>query len=161
MNNRDQSSQGPANPALERLAVFVGEWNIEITSMSFLADKTAVAHGHTSFDWIEGGAFLIQHSEVPKSDFPSAISIMGPDDDAGTYSMLYFDSRGVSRLYQMSLSGKDWKLWRDFPCFSQRFIGTFNEDRNIITARWEKSSDGSNWELDFNETYTRVKSAKA
>lgn len=159
MSKREQGPQGPSNPALERLGVFVGKWNIEITSMSFRADKTAVAHGHTSFDWIEGGAFLMQHSEVPDSDFPSGISIMGPDD-AGTYSMLYFDSRGVSRIYQMSLSGKDWKLWRDFPGFSQRFIATFNDDRNIITARWEKSSEGSKWELDFEETYTRVEMTK-
>ncbi|HEX9389536.1 MAG TPA: hypothetical protein VF918_24645 [Anaerolineales bacterium] len=150
-----------SNPALERLGVFVGEWNIEITSMSFQADKTAVVRGRTSFDWIEGGAFLIQHSEVPNSDFPRSTSVIGPDDTAETYSMLYFDSRGVSRIYQMSLSGDVWKLWRDFPGFSQRFIGTFSEDRNLITARWEKSSNGSNWELDFNLTYTRVGSTKA
>jgi len=150
-----------SNPALERLGVFVGEWNIEITSMSFQADKTAVVRGRTSFDWIEGGAFLIQHSELPNSDFPRSTSVIGPDDTAETYSMLYFDSRGVSRIYQMSLSGDVWKLWRDLPGFSQRFMGTFSEDHNLITARWEKSSNGSNWELDFNLTYIRVGSTKA
>ena len=61
----------------------------------------------------------------------------------------------------MTFNKNEWKLWRDFPGFSQRFIGTFNEDHNIIIARWEKSSDGSNWELDFEETYTRVGSTKA
>jgi hypothetical protein len=161
MSNRAQGSHGPSNPALERLAVFIGEWNIEITSMSFQADKTAVVHGRTSFDWVEGGAFLMQHSEVPNSDFPSAISIIGPDDKAENYCMLYFDSRGVSRIYQMSFSGNDWKLWRDFPGFSQRFIATFGDDRSVINARWERSTDGSNWELDFNETYTRIKSTHA
>jgi uncharacterized protein DUF1579 len=160
MSKREPGPKGPSNPALERLAVFVGEWNIEITSMSFQEDKTAVEHGHTSFDWIEGGAFLIQHSEVPNSDFPSSIAVMGPDDSAETYSMLYFDSRGVSRIYQMSLSANTWKLWRDFPGFSQRFIATFRDDHNVITARWEKSSDGSNWDIDFEETYSRIESAK-
>jgi len=150
-----------SNPALERLGVFAGEWNIEITSMSFQADKTAVVRGRTLFDWIEGGAFLIQHSEVPNSDFPRSTSVIGPDDTAETYCMLYFDSRGVSRIYQMSLSGDVWKLWRDFPGFSQRFIATFGDDRNVMTARWEKSSNGSNWELDFNLTYTKVGSTKA
>ena len=145
-----------SNPALERLAMFVGEWNIEITSMSFQEDKSAVVRGHATFAWMEGGAFLIEHSEVPNTDFPRAISIIGPDDSAETYSMLYFDSRGVSRIYQMSLKGATWKLWRDFPGFSQRFIGTFNDDRNKITARWEKSSDGSSWERDFDIAYTKV-----
>jgi hypothetical protein len=139
----------------------VDEWNIEITSMSFQADSSAVVRGRTSFDWIEGGTFLIQHSEIPNSDFPRSTSVIGPDDTAETYCMLYFDSRGVSRIYQMTLSKNEWKMWRDFPGFSQRFIGTFNQDRNIITARWEKSSDGSNWEIDFNLTYTRIGSTKA
>lgn len=159
MSNRVQVSQ-PTNPALERLGVLVGEWNIEIISMSFLEDKTAVAHGQASFDWIEGGAFLLQRSEAPSSDFPRAISIMGPDDKAESYCMLYFDSRGISRIYQMSLDRDTWKLWRDFPGFSQRFIATFSDDRNMIAARWEISSDGSNWELDFKQTYTRVESSK-
>jgi hypothetical protein len=70
--------------------------------------------------------------------------------------MLYFDSRGVSRIYQMSLSVGVWKLWRDFPGFSQRFTGTFSDDKNVLTARWEKSTDGSKWEHDFNITYKKV-----
>jgi hypothetical protein len=155
-SNSTRVPQQPSNPALERLSVFVGEWDIEIMAMSFQADKTAAVRGHASFAWIEGGAFLLERSEVPNTEFPRAISIMGPDDSAETYSMLYFDSRGVSRIYQMSLSGNVWKLWRDFPGFSQRFIGTFSDDRKIITARWEKSDDGSNWELDFKLTYTKV-----
>jgi hypothetical protein len=157
-NNTDsQTNLQPSNPALERLGVFVGEWNIEITSMSFHPDPSAVARGHTSFDWLEGGAFLIQHFEVPNTEFPRGLAIIGPDDAAETYGMLYFDSRGVSRIYRMTLSGGIWTVWREFPGFSQRFIGTFSNDNNIIAARWEKSSDGSNWELDFELTYTRVR----
>ena len=148
------------NSVLERLHVLVGEWDIEITAISSHPDPSAVVRGHTSFNWIQGGAFLLQHSEILNSDFPRPISIIGPDDAAETYCMLYFDSRGVSRIYQMSLSADTWKLWRDFPGFSQRFIATFSDDRNGMIARWEKSSDGLNWELDFRLTYTRVESTK-
>jgi hypothetical protein len=154
-----ENTNSQTNPALERLGVFVGEWNIEITSMSFHLDPSAVARGHTSFQWLEGGAFLLQHSEVPNTEFPRGIAVMGPDDTAGTYGMLYSDSRGVSRIYKMTFSGGIWTLWRDFPGFSQRFNGTFSDDKNTITAYWEKSSDGSNWERDFDLTYRRVKSA--
>lgn len=145
-----------SNPALERLGIFIGEWNTEISSMSFHPDPTAVARGHTSFKWLEEGAFLIQHSEVPNTEFPRGISIIGADDAAETYGMLYFDSRGVSRIYQMTLSGGIWTIWREFPGFSQRFLGTFSDDNQVITARWEKSSDGSTWEHDFDLMYTRV-----
>ena len=145
-----------SNPMLERLRVFVGEWNIEISSMSFHPDPSARVRGRASFQWLEAGAFLIQHSEVPNTEFPRGISIIGADDAAETYGMLYFDSRGVSRIYQMTLSGGIWTLWREFPGFSQRFLGTFSDDNKAITARWEKSSDSSNWERDFDLTYTRV-----
>jgi hypothetical protein len=150
-------AENKRNPALERLDVFVGEWNIEITSMSFRTDSSAVERGRTSFDWLEGGAFLIQHSEISATDFPRSIAVIGPDDAAETYSMLYSDSRGVSRIYRMTLSEETWTLWREFPGFSQRFHGTFSEEHNRITAYWEKSSDGSNWERDFDLTYMRVK----
>ena len=144
------------NPELERLAVFVGDWDIEITSMSFHPDPSAVARGHTSFQWLERGAFLLQNSEIPDTEFPRSTSVIGADDSAETYCMLYFDSRGVSRIYRMSLSGGIWTLWREFPGFSQRFHGTFSDDHSTITAYWEKSSDGSHWERDFDLTYTRV-----
>src|SRR5262245_21670692 len=114
-NKNAQSPQQPFNLALESLRVFIGKWNTEITSMSFHPDPSAVEHGQTSFDWRERGAFLTQHSEVPDSEFPRATAVMGPDDTAETYCMLYFDSRGVSRIYQMSFSDGVWKLWRDFP----------------------------------------------
>ena len=99
----------------------------------------------------------MQHSEIANPDFPRSIAVMGPDDAAATYRMLYYDSRGVSRIYRMTFSGEIWTLWRDFPGFAQRFHGTFSEDGRIITARWEKSGDGSNWELDFALTYTKVR----
>jgi hypothetical protein len=143
------------NSALERLGILVGEWELEITSMSFHPDPSAVVRGHTVCSWVEAGAFLRQHSEVPNTEFPRGTSMIGADDSAGSYSVLYFDSRGVSRIYQMSLDGDTWKMWRDFPGFLQRFIGTFGNYDNKITARCEKSSDGSNWEHDFDLTYTR------
>lgn len=144
------------NPMLERLGVLVGEWDIEITSMSFHTDPTAIERGHTSFRWLEGGAFLIQDSKISATDWPRSIAVIGPDDAAETYSMLYFDSRGVSRIYKTTFSGEIWTIWRDFTGFSQRFLGTFSDDHNVITARWEKSSDGSIWQHDFDLTYTRV-----
>ncbi len=146
-----------SNPALDQLAPLIGEWNVEITSMSFHPDPSAVVRGHSSFAWLEAGAFLIQHTEIPASEFPRSVAVMGPDDEAGTYRMLYSDSRGVSRIYRMTFSGGIWTLWRDFPGFSQRFHGTFSEDGKSIAAYWEKSGDGSNWDRDFDLTYTKIR----
>ena len=144
------------NAALASLGAFIGEWRIEISAMSFQPDPSAVAHGRTSFDWLEGGAFLVQHTEISAPDFPRSTAIIAPDDAAETFGMLYYDSRGVSRIYEMTFSGEIWTLWREFPGFSQRLLGTFSESGRVITASWEKSGDGSHWEHDFDLKYTKV-----
>jgi hypothetical protein len=143
------------NPALKSLDVLVGEWNTEMSNMSFLSDPSAKVRGQDRFEWLEGGAFLISYSSVEQSDFPSSVRVIGRDDSVETYNMLYFDSRGVSRIYHMSLEDGTWKMWRNAPGFSQRFTGTFSDDGKTITARWEKSSDGATWEHDFDLTYQR------
>jgi hypothetical protein len=146
------------NPALERLDVFVGEWKVEL---AFPTNQPGMGTGRgtarASFEWLEGGAYLMYRLGDRAAGLPYAVCVIGRDESADIYTMLYFDDRGVSRIYQMSLEGREWKQWRQAPSFSQRFFGTFSDDGNTIIARWEKSSDGTSWEHDFNMTYTRIK----
>jgi hypothetical protein len=153
------TSQPPpkTNPALERLGILAGDWNVEMSAMSFQPDPSAVAHWRVSFEWLEGGIFMIQREKEISPEYPHGTWIIGTDDSADTYCVLHYDSRGVSRIYQMSLSNTVWKVWREFPGFSQRFSGTFSDDKKTITASWSKSLDGSNWEHDFDLKYTKVK----
>ena len=138
------------NPALQRLEVLVGQWKMESPQFPGAIERS-------TFEWLEGGAFLVQRTEIDDPKVPSSTIVIGRDEAANEYCALYFDSRGVSRIYQMSLSDGVWKMWREAPGFSQRFIGTFSDDGRTIRSRWEKSGDGSNWEHDFNLTYTKVK----
>ncbi len=153
MTKNSQPESSIPNPALKQLDVFVGEWKVEL---KFPADPPVIAHITASFEWFEGGAFLSYHLGNRATDSHYAIHVIGRDDSAETYTMVYVDDRGVSRIYQMSLEGGKWKQWRDAPGFAQRFVGAFSDDGNTITARWEKSYDGTNWEHDFDLTYTRV-----
>jgi predicted lactoylglutathione lyase len=78
----------------------------------------------------------------------------------GAYLQHYFDSRGVVRLYEMTLDGDLWTLSRTTADFSplelaQRFTGRFSADGGTITGRWENSPDGADWRLDFRLTYRR------
>lgn len=143
------------NPFLKLLAIFIGDWNVEASSMSFRANQSEIARGFVTFKWVKH-CFLIQHFEIPNSEFPMATAVIGPDDTNENYCMLYSDSRGVSRVYQMSLNGHVWKLWRTSPDFSQRFTGVFSDNENVITAKWENSTDGINWEHDFDLIYTKL-----
>ena len=162
--NHTQATQQTSkrNPALSRLDALVGEWEIEAS-----IEGQPVARSKTKFEWLEGGAFLVQHirAEPPLPNTPpewvanapqEGTTIMGLDDATETFYMLYADSRGVSRVYQMSLSDGVWKIWRDAPGFNQRFTGAFSDDGNTINSQWEFSKDGANWEIDFNFTYKKI-----
>lgn len=156
---KNQTSE--SNPVLGRLDRLVGEWETEAT-----IDGQTFGEERVTFDWLEDGAFLVQHSEaVDLSGAPtewvenvphSTVSVVGLDDVSEQFTMLYADSRGVFRVYQMSLSNGVWKIWRDAPGFSQRFTGTFNDDGDMIESTWERSDDGVEWEVDFDLTYMRV-----
>ncbi|HUI88620.1 MAG TPA: hypothetical protein VLX61_07815 [Anaerolineales bacterium] len=148
----DQSAAIP-NPALKPFSVLIGEWNTEGTHPLF---PNTVAHGRTSFEWLEGGAFLIMHSEIDEPGIPTGIAILGSDEALDAFFMMYFDERGVSRKLEVTLHDNVWKWWRNAPGFSQRFTGTIAEDGNTIIGKGELSKDGSTWEGDLNLKYTRV-----
>jgi hypothetical protein len=101
-----------------------------------------------------GGGAKVEYEETP-----DGIAAIGPGESGTKLQQHYFDTRGVSRVYEMSLSGGVWKLWRDSPGFSQRFTGTFSDDGQTIRGTWEKSTDGSTWEHDFDIVYTKVEEA--
>ena len=140
-----QIAQSP--PLFKDLGLLVGQWDVELI---FPSDPPGRVQEQAVFDWLEGGAFMIEH-------WGDSTWIIGPDEGTDTYSILYHDGRGVSRVYQMSLNDGVWKMCRNAPGFSQRFEGTFSDDNSIITARWETSSDGLTWEHDFDLTYTKVR----
>lgn len=144
------------NPALKRLDGLVGKWDMEISEISFLPDPSTSVHGQASFEWMESGAFLLVHSSTDGDAAPSSVEVIGCDETAETYTMLYYDSRGVSRVCEMILKDGLWKIWRSWPGFSQRFTGTFSSDGNTIYASWEKMTDGVNWEHDFDIKYTKI-----
>jgi hypothetical protein len=57
------------NPALKPLGILVGEWSTVGTHP--LAPGTTF-HGRASFEWLEGGAFLIMRSRIDEPGIPSA-----------------------------------------------------------------------------------------
>ena len=141
------------NPALKPLSVLVGAWTTVGTHP--LVPGTTF-HGRTSFTWTAGGAFLVMQSEIDEPEIPSGIAVFGTDDATGECSMLYFDERGVSRRYEVSVQDNVWKLWRNSPEFSQRNASTIARDGRTMVTRGEYTRDGTNWEPDLELTYTRV-----
>jgi hypothetical protein len=148
------------HPALDHLAALVGEWETEATHQLL---PGTVIHGRATFEWLEGGFFLIWRAHYDHPDIPDSIAILGCDDTgdlrnpSGGCSLHYFDQRGVTRLYHLSAEAGVWRFWRDSPGFSQRFAGTLSPDGWTVDGVAELCSDGSTWDQDLRITYKRVK----
>jgi hypothetical protein len=144
-NNRD--------PRLAALDIFVGEWIEQV-------EVPGAPPGRAIFEWNLRGSFLVQRSLSPLSEYPDGLVIISVEPQG--YLQHYFDSRGVVRLYRMTLENATWTLLRTEPDFSplefwQRFVGTISPDGNRIDGRWETSYDqGETWEVDFPLSYSRL-----
>ena len=141
----------------DRLAPFIGEWDVEATFPD--VGPTGMA-GRTTFEWALDDRYVLQRASVDHPAAPDLLAVIAPDHDAGGYRQHYFDSRGVVRLYAMTIEDGVWTLLReraDFTplSFRQRFMGEFSDDGSRIDGRWEKDEDGGGWQLDFELTYVR------
>lgn len=143
------------------LEVLLGDW--ELTAST---GDVVMSGGRSSFVWLDGGAFLVQRAddEVTEDTSPEwaanspmpTVSIIGLDDTAGRFTMLYSDARGVRRVYAMTVIDGVWTIWREAPAFNQRFIGILEDDGDRIAGRWDFSEDGEHWRTDFDLTYRRL-----
>lgn len=137
-----------------------GQWEMEASFEAGYFGPGAPAitarGGRTTFEWLEGKFFRTQRFVTEHPAAPSGIAVIGAGRDPGTFSQHYYDSRGVARVYQMSLDGRIWKLWREDPGFWQRYTGVISGDATTIKGSWEASADGRDWKHDFGLTYIKV-----
>lgn len=141
------------NPGLEAFTSLIGTW-ATVGHHPMVPGTTF--HGRTSFDWHEGGAFVVMRSEIDEPEIPSGIAIFGNDDEAKTLSMLYFDERKVARRYEARWESRVLRWWRTTPQFSQRFTITIADDAHTMRGAGEMSRDGGPWSGDLELNYTRT-----
>jgi hypothetical protein len=151
MTDRSISQRARPGQLLRQFEVLLGKWAMVGKHPAFPAS----VRGSSSFEWLLDRALLVWHFDWESPGPPSAVSVVGGDDSGESCELLYADERGVSRIYQTSIDGGVWQMWRESPGFSQRMVGTIADDANSIVVRGELSRDGTNWEQDLNVTYTR------
>ena len=140
----------------DELARFVGEWTMTAGPPG---GPLWPGEARVRFDWLDG-VFLVERWRIDATGLPegtptSGTCVYGRDDAHGTYVQLYYDDRGVHRVYRMGLRDGEWTLEREGPPFAQRFRGTFSPDGRTIAGRWELREPGQEWRIDFDVTYTR------
>ncbi len=137
---------------IEALEPLVGEWRTEVR----MPGQEEVVHGTTSFEWLAGGAYLIQRAAMDDPVFPRGVMVIGPAVGRGRIVQHYFDSRGVARVYDVSLDDGVLRLWRDDEDFAQRYSGRLSPDGTTIEGAWEICEDGATWRHDFDLSYRKV-----
>jgi hypothetical protein len=139
---------------LSQLEPLVGTW---ATEAQIPGGSDDVARGETTFAWLEGGGYLVQHMTMDDPVFPRALTVIGPAEGGGPIVQHYFDSRGVARVYAIAVDEHELRLSRDDPDFAQRYTGRFEDGGSTITGAWERCEDGATWVHDFDLTYRRVR----
>jgi predicted Zn-dependent protease len=137
------------NPALAPFDSLIGTWATEATHPMF----DGVVPGSVTFEWLEGGHFVVQRSHNEHELFPDAISVIGAPESGEGLVMEYFDSRGVRRTYGVSLDDGVLRIWRDDPTFAQRFSAT--PARDGFEGLWQVAETPGDWRDDLKVTYRR------
>jgi hypothetical protein len=76
---------------LEPFQALIGEWTIEMTH-PMVADT--VVRGRTTYEWLEGGRFLIQRAVNEHPGFPDSLCVIGVmEGDIGTALLIRYAAR--------------------------------------------------------------------
>ena len=137
------------DPALEPFEALIGTWATEASHPMF----DAVVAGSMTFEWVEGGHFLVQRSHNDHESFPDAICVIGAPEAGEGLVLEYFDSRGVRRTYGVSLEDGVLRMWRDHPTFAQRFCATLGDD--CFEGQWQLARAPGDWQDDLKVSYRR------
>ena len=138
------------NAALQRLEFLIGDWRTTGTHPMVPGKKLC---GRTSFNWHEGGAFLIMRQQIDEPGFPDGLAIIGSDNAAGTCSMVYFDERGVSRVMDVTVGNRALAWRHDGPDFAQRL--TISQEADRLVSKGLMSKNGGPWEDDLSQVFER------
>lgn len=150
MTDSTPATQAPTpHPDLQRLSALVGKWDWQGRSKS--GDFTVT--GWDTFEWLEGGFFLVERWEFDTAGEPSSgIAITGYDDPSQTCRTSYFDSGGTFDTYELEVRDDVLRITWD----KYRFKGSFNKAGDTVNGTWEQSSDGSKWEYWYDLQMSKV-----
>jgi hypothetical protein len=124
-------SQEP-DAGLRSLGRLVGSWEI-----------SGEAEGSVSFEWLEGGFFLVQHVDlVQDGRRTKGIEVIGRERGFGAdgpsedITSRYFDDQGNTFDYVYDLDGDALTIWggqRGSPAY---YSGTFSDDGDALVGAW-------------------------
>jgi hypothetical protein len=129
------------HPALRQLNALIGQWK---ATGSFL-------QGHMSFEWMEGGFFLIQHVDAhARGRQIKGTEYIGFDDDTQTLRSHYMDVHGANFTYTWEIEAPAVRTWFGEKGSDNFFEGRFSEQGDAYSGAWRWPGGG------YAVTLTRV-----
>jgi len=147
-------------PGLEALTRWVGKWHTEGQQHESQLGPAATFVAVETFEWLAGGHFLVHRLEGQLGQQPAAcLEVLGKDPQ-GQLTAQTFYGDGNTKTWRLSEAGKTLVLngtWsKAAETFQVRYTASFEEEGNTIVGKWEKSSDGKDW-----QTFLEARSTKA
>ena len=117
---------------VERLEALIGEWSMEV-SLPGAPPGDSGCEGLV--EWMPGRQFVVQRWVVPVPEAPDGLAVLGFNEPRDSFLQRCFDSRGVARVYEMSIGDGTWKLWRDSEDSRRSGSRSATSARSARTAR--------------------------
>jgi Protein of unknown function (DUF1579) len=144
--------------ALERLDVLIGRWRTEGSTSDGKEGPGNRIDAIDTYERLPGGALLHLVDAKVGDQRVEGAEIIGYEPDRGCYLTQYFGSDGPNS-YEATLGEDDGALVWTMCSARDRFTGTFNEERDLITGHWDALDDDSEWQPWMDITLTKEASS--
>ena len=144
--NIEQQAPKP-NPDLKSLECLVGTWKV-----------SGGAEGTTTYEWMEGNFFLIQHVDLEQyGQLVKGLEVIGHlqpfgEEPSEDIKSRFYDSMGNTLDYTYELEGDTLMIWGGEKGSPAYYKGTFSEDSNVCSGDWVYPGGGG-----YTSTMTRMK----
>jgi Protein of unknown function (DUF1579) len=124
---------GP-DPALKRLERFVGTWEIRGRTLDSEQDNVS---GQTTFEWLPGGFFLQQRSQLNFAGYQiQGLEVIGYDPATDKFpSIVYASMAGVPIPYEYDVRGDQVTIRTELGG-GATYTGSFSPDGNSGSGGW-------------------------
>lgn len=143
-----RKQQPTPNPDLKKFEKMIGTWKV-----------TGGLEGTNSFEWAEGGFFLIQRYDVVRDDHRiRGIEIIGHEkgitgaesEEIKSKAYSFTDGMALDYVYEMTDAG-ELTIWMDKKGSDGFMKGAFSDDGDTINIEWFYPGGG------YTASATRVK----
>lgn len=134
-NEYEGAAQPPGpDPALERLNMFVGTWEVWGRTLDSEEDNVS---GRLTFEWLPGGFFLQQRVQLSFAGYDvQGLEIIGYDPSTGKFpSTVYSNLVGTPIAYEYHVDGERVTIRTELGG-GATFTGTWSEDRESMSGGW-------------------------